>query len=522
MHMTAGRPWRGRVRAAVSVAVGLLLVGGTTTQAHADSTRSQEWFLDAMRAEKMWQTSTGKGITVAVIDTGVDPTNPDLKGRVLDGKDLAPSERPGDEHTDYEGHGTGMAGLIAGTGAYGGGKGAFGLAPGVKILPVRVPAETDDQMGFGRPAYFSKAIRDAADEHAQVINISMGSSVTTPELAAAVKYALDRGSLIFAAVGNEAEKGNPVLYPAGTPGVVGVASVGKNLRRSAFSGFGSQVDIAAPGEDMVHACGGKTGLCKTSGTSDATALASASAALIWAKHPDWTNNQVLRVMLNTIGGPTDGAKRNDSIGYGIVRPRIALENPGDPGPADVYPLPDLAAAASPSPTATATATATAPGAKGAGGADDTSPARGEAGASAGSADGDGDGPLWLGIGLAAVVVIGGAAAAFVLARKRRLSGAKVSREAAAAAASRYLNTVAYPDRAGSVTVLPEAGTEFAYGWAFRFEFREHSGARTQANPQSDYVIVVPHSGAAPHFPPPDIPTAQYMELCAGNGRHPAV
>ncbi|MEW2291957.1 type VII secretion-associated serine protease mycosin [Streptomyces sp. NPDC006743] len=497
-------------------ALGLLLVGGTAAEARADTTRSQQWFLDAMHAEDMWRASTGSGVTVAVIDTGVGLENPDLKGRVLDGKDLA-SQRGGDEHSDYDGHGTGMAGLIAGTGAYNGGKGAFGLAPGVKILPIRMPAQSDIN-GFAGPAYFSKAIRYAADSGARVINISMGARLGSPQLTAAVKYALARGSLIFAAVGNDGDKGNPVEYPAATPGVVGVAAVGKDLRRTAESEYGSQTDMAAPGAELVHACGGKTGLCKSHGTSGATALASASAALIWAKHPDWTNNQVLRVMLNTIGGPTDGAKRNDSIGYGIVRPRIALENPGDPGPADVYPLPDLAAAASPSPTATATA----PGAKGAGGADDTSSARGEAGASAGSADGDGDGPLWLGIGLAAVVVIGGAAAAFVLARKRRLSGAKVSREAAAAAASRYLNTVAYPDRAGSVTVLPEAGTEFAYGWAFRFEFREHSGARTQANPQSDYVIVVPHSGAAPHFPPPDIPTAQYMELCAGNGRHPAV
>lgn len=107
---------------------------------------------------------------------------------------------------------------------------------------------------------------------------------------------------------------------------------------------------------MVHACGTETGLCKSHGTSDATALASASAALIWSKHPTWTNNQVLRVMLNTIGAPTDGAKRNDSIGYGIVRPRIALQNPGDPGPADEYPLPDLAAAASASPSPQPSAT----------------------------------------------------------------------------------------------------------------------------------------------------------------------
>jgi subtilisin family serine protease len=84
--------------------------------------------------------------------------------------------------------------------------------------------------------------------------------------------------------------------------------VGKNLRRASFSEYGPQVDIAAPGEDMVHACGGNTGLCKTSGSSDAAALASASAALIWSKYLTWSNNQVLRVMLNTIGAPTDGGR----------------------------------------------------------------------------------------------------------------------------------------------------------------------------------------------------------------------
>ena len=155
-----------------------------------------------------------------------------------------------------------------------------------------------------------------------------------------MKYALDKGSLVFAAVGNYGNVDNEVEYPAATPGVVGVAAVGKDLHKTSESEYGPQVDVAAPGDDMVHACKSGTGLCTSHGTSDATALASASAALIWSKHPEWTNNQVLRVMLNTIGGPTDGAKRNDSIGYGIVRPRVALVNPGDPGPADVYPLPD--------------------------------------------------------------------------------------------------------------------------------------------------------------------------------------
>ncbi len=405
--MPISSTWHRGFRAVASAAIGLLLVGGTALQAHADSTRSQQWHLDAMGAQEMWRTSTGKGITVAVIDTGVDPDNPDLKGRVLDGKDFAPSSRAGDGHTDYNDHGTGTAGLIAGTGAYGGGKGAFGLAPGAKILPIRVPAETEDAMGFARPAYFSKAIRYAADADAKVINISMASVVSSPELTAAVKYALDRGALVFAAVGNEVDKGNPVLYPAATPGAVGVAAVGKNLRRASFSEYGPQVDMAAPGESMVHACGGKTGLCKTEGTSDATALASASAALIWSKHPNWTNNQVLRVMLNTIGAPTDGAKRNDSIGYGIVRPRVALQNPGDPGPADEYPLPDLAAAASASPSPGASTSVSA-----------SESQRAAVSKTAEAADKDSGTALWAVLGAVGAVVLMGAAVAFVVVRRR--------------------------------------------------------------------------------------------------------
>ncbi|MEU9197549.1 type VII secretion-associated serine protease mycosin [Streptomyces hundungensis] len=344
-----------RGSAAVSALCGLLLLDSAVTPAWADSMREKQWFLDAMKADDMWHTSRGTGITVAVIDSGVDSSNPDLAGRILPGRDFAQGQ-PGDEQTDLEGHGTGMAGLIAGTGARDGGFGAFGLAPGAKILPVRMPKSGDVNQAEGDKRFnvmASQAIRYAADHGARVINISLASAEGSPQLSASVKYALDKGSLVFAAVGNSGDSGNEVEYPAATPGVVGVGAVGKDLHRTAWSQYGPQVDMAAPGAEMVHACGGKTGLCKTDGTSDASALASASAALIWSKHPTWTNNQVLRVMLNTIGAPTDGSKRNDSIGYGIVRPRVALENPGDPGPADVYPLPDLIASAeSPAPNPT--------------------------------------------------------------------------------------------------------------------------------------------------------------------------
>ncbi|MGW2614413.1 type VII secretion-associated serine protease mycosin [Streptomyces sp. NPDC001500] len=418
-------------RAAASAVLGLLLVTAAGTLAHAESTREEQWFLDAMKADQMWQTSTGEGVTVAVIDTGVDPDNPDLKGRVLPGKDLAP-DQSGDEHTDYEGHGTGMGGLIAGTGAYGGGNGAFGLAPGAKILPIRLPnADTAANLAEAEERFnkaVAPAIRFAADKGVKVINISQAATEGSPQLTAAVKYALGKGSLIFAGVGNNGGGANEVMYPAATPGVVGVAAVGKDLRRTAESEHGPQVDMAAPGEDMVHACDSETGLCRGHGTSDASALASASAALIWAEHPAWTNNQILRVMLNTIGVPTDGAKRNDSIGYGIVRPRIALQSPGDPGPADAYPLPDLAAAASKSPSPQTSETA---------GAD--APAKDDDSIATASASSHGSAP-WVALGTGAVVLLGAALAVSAVVRRRRAPAAALPTPASAAGQFPHVTT----------------------------------------------------------------------------------
>ncbi|MFF3352488.1 type VII secretion-associated serine protease mycosin [Streptomyces sp. NPDC002917] len=405
-----------RQRTTVSTVLGLLLVAVAATPAHADSVRSKQWHLDAMKAEEMWETSTGDGVTVAVIDSGVDATNPDLAGQVLKGLNLEHNVS-GDEFKDYNGHGTGMAGIIAGTGKSRGGDGAFGLAPGAKILPIRIfdstkaanQASADRQFNRDAPA----AIRYAVDHGAKIVNISLGHETGSQQLTSAVKYALDKGSLIFAAVGNSGDKANLVEYPAGTPGVVGVGAIGEDLRKTDESQYGGQVDLSAPGEDVVYACAGETGVCRGHGTSDATAIASASAALIWSKHPDWTNNQVLRVMLNTAGGPTSGAERTDYIGYGVVRPRIALKTPGDPGPANEYPLPDLAAAESAQPSAK-------PSQATGSSENDDKPA------TAAPASGtDSNTGLWIGVGIGVAALIGAAVTALAIRSRRRKAAAAV-------------------------------------------------------------------------------------------------
>ncbi|MEV7196110.1 type VII secretion-associated serine protease mycosin [Streptomyces sp. NPDC093510] len=410
-----------RSKVALSAAMVLLMAGIAPAPAHADTVRSRQWHLDAMHAEEMWKTSTGRGMTVAVIDSGVDDSVADLRGQVLDGKDF--SGLPGDETSDRASHGTGIAALIAGTGARGKISGSYGLAPGTKILPIRMPygsersGQPDQLSGYARD--MARAIRYAADSDAQILNISMGgsnrrglSNANTPELSAAVKYAIGKGKLIFAAVGNSAHKDNAVEYPAATPGVVGVGAINRQVARTKESQWGPQVDMVAPGDNIWNACAGGTELCKGHGTSASSALASASAALIWSKHPKWTNNQVLRVMINTMQGNDDGWTRDDSVGYGAVRPRIALKNPGDPGPADEYPLPDLAAAARyPSPKAS--------GSEGVAGSDKradkeaSSPASAESGAK--SEDGS---TTWFTAGIAAAAFLGIAAAAAVM-RSRR-------------------------------------------------------------------------------------------------------
>ncbi|MEW2635868.1 type VII secretion-associated serine protease mycosin [Streptomyces sp. NPDC048389] len=412
--MPASTKRRARTRAVASTLLTMVLAG-IAVPAHADSIRSQQWHLNAMGAEEIWKISTGKGVTVAVIDTGVNAANGDLRGGVLKGKDLAPAES-GDEWTDYDGHGTGMAGIIAGAGSSAGGDGAFGLAPGTKILPVRMPeeerlankAEANEQFNVVAP----EAIRYAVDAGAKVINMSMAVDQGSPQLTAAVRYANEKGSLVFAGTGNDGLKQE--MYPASTPGVVAVGALGKDLKRAKFSHYGPQVDVAAPGVDILQACHDNE-ICKGEGTSAATAIASATAALIWSKHPEWTNNQVLRVMLNTISGPTSGNKRNDHIGYGALRPLRALMTPGDPGPADQYPLPDFTYQDTKPPSS-----------------EPSSPAEASAHPTAAPTASDGDSgttTVWIATGIGAVVVGGAVAALAVRARRRRAAEATAGNSA---------------------------------------------------------------------------------------------
>ncbi|MFE3221372.1 S8 family serine peptidase [Streptomyces antimycoticus] len=361
-----------------------------------------------MGADQMWRTSTGKGVTVAVLDTGVDRSLPELRGQVLEGKDF--SYKPKGATVDTSGHGTDMAAVIAGTGRSGG---IQGLAPGVKVLPVK----TGSGPGFGDLAStYLKAMRYAIKHGARVINLS--ETILSPLSEGDEKKLQDgldeiskNDALIFAGTGNDADSGNFAGYPSTLPGAVGVASVNQSGTVSNFSTHGPQVALAAPGEGIPGHCKDGGGWCEQSGTSYATAIASASAALIWSAHPKWTANQVLRVMMQTASKPK-GKVPSEYIGYGIVRPaQVLLDGKGDPGAADVNPLfpkymPGKETSVSPSaPSKSDTASAT-PNAQ----AD-------KPGSSAKGDDGNGNTLIYVGVGVAAVLALGGGG--LVWARQRR-------------------------------------------------------------------------------------------------------
>ncbi|WP_367123979.1 S8 family serine peptidase [Streptomyces phytohabitans] len=381
-------------------------LAGVAPNAAADS-GPEQWYLKAMQAEKIWKVSRGEGITVAVVDTGVNDSTASLQGQVLPGKDL--SDDPGDENDDSDGHGTTLAELIAGTGDDGG---IRGLAPGAKIVPVRAGLrKRGEKLDWSKSGNIHEAIRAAAETKAQIINLSFGAPSYTPMIEDAIKYAADKGKLIFVSAGNDGNGKNERNYPASFDQVVAVSAVNESAKAADFSQHRDYVDLAAPGVNIPGWCAGNFEHYCTGeqGTSQAAALASASAALIWSKHKDWTANQVLRVMLETAGKPKDGKVPSTYLGYGVVRPNdVLLDGKGDPGDPDKNPLARKYRLESPSPTPSST-----------GDANHHDKGAAEKVNVAESSESDGDSNLGLIIGTgAAVAVLAGGAFAFMRMRRK--------------------------------------------------------------------------------------------------------
>lgn len=313
-----------------AVVAGALLLT-TAPAASADQVREDQWPLKAFLAEEIWKISQGEGVTVAVIDDGVDASHPDLKDNVLTekGKDFIDGD--GDPSPEgFDDHGTAMASIIAGHGhGPNSSEGVMGLAPRAKILPIR---------DFGEGAEgFGPSIRYAVDQGASVINISQeGTPAGKPELEA-IAYALKKGVLVVAGSGNSGKGPEYEAYPAYYPGVVAVGGVTSKGEIWENSNYSPHILLTAPATGVVTGGGGTEDFpySKGDGTSNSTAYVSAAAALLMAKFPDLTPGQIVNRLVKTAGLPSsakDVSLPDERYGYGFIQPLAALKRDIAPGP----------------------------------------------------------------------------------------------------------------------------------------------------------------------------------------------
>ncbi|MDP4510611.1 S8 family serine peptidase [Nonomuraea turcica] len=314
-----------------AIAATLLVFAGPS----ADPVREQQqWVLDALNVQQAWTVTKGAGVTVAVVDSGVDAEVKELKGRVSAGPDMTSGSivrniPPGR-------HGTAMAGLIAGSGED---DGLVGVAPEARILSLPMVTDDEPDMEFGVPPMedeqmaaespLARALRYAANHGAKVVSMSIGSYGPNKSEREAVSYALSKGVVLVAAVGNDGQTGyardkgtSYWSFPAGYPGVIGVAATDKQGRKATFSSDNLSVLVAAPGVE-VPVVKRKSGYELSEGTSSAAALVAGVAALIKSRYPSLPPEQVAQALsMSARGRPAAGY--DDQTGFGVVDAAAAL------------------------------------------------------------------------------------------------------------------------------------------------------------------------------------------------------
>jgi type VII secretion-associated serine protease mycosin len=351
-HKTRGARRRGRAHRAAAiamVALAVLAAGSPVPVAPAGSrvrvtpavlrtggvapgVRSAEQAqLRAVGATAAWSVARGGGVTVGVLDSGVDATVPDLTGSVIVGPDYTTGADPPGYQPPHL-HGTYIASIIAGHGSGpGDADGVIGVAPAATVLAIRVILD-DQEPGFA--AYHNdtndndsvgNGIRYAVRHGAGVINMSLGGDTPTRDLQAAIADAIAHGVVVVAAAGNDATSGSgftPYSYPASFPGVISVAAAGADGRRASFSDRNASVVLSAPGVNVVGAGPGGSYL-EGSGTSSASAIVAGVAALIRSRYPRLSPVQVELAMISSaIRRPAGGY--SPDVGFGDVNAPAAL------------------------------------------------------------------------------------------------------------------------------------------------------------------------------------------------------
>lgn len=295
-----------------------------------DPASGDQYYLKAIHAPRAWDFGTGsKAVTVAVIDSGADLNNPDLKGNIAD---TFNSDLDNTDVSDAEGHGSWTSGIIGALGnnnIYG-----SGLAWNAKIMVVR--ADSDDSPGSFTDSSLVKALHYATDKGARIINMSLGGTQDTKALREAVAYATDRGVLVIASSGNGGD--NVPNYPASYPKVISVGATGWLGQPASFSSYNSKVILSAPGVHICNTVRAAQFAC-LDGTSASAPVVTGVATLVMSINPTLSADQVKAILIASatpVPGKQPG-QRDDKYGYGIVdaatAARMAAANqfPGLPG-----------------------------------------------------------------------------------------------------------------------------------------------------------------------------------------------
>jgi len=245
-----------------------------------------QWHLPLMGTPTAWDVADGSGIVVAVLDTGVNPNHVDLSGQVLSGWNIVSSNT---DSADIHNHGTWVAGVVAAK--TNNGTGVASVAPGAKILPIRITNSSD---GWAYISDMARAITWAADHGARVANVSYGGAAGSLSVANAASYMMGRGGVVTISAGNDNKDygyGNYAsLFVAG-------ATTSSDARAS-YSSFGNFVDISAPGSSIYTTARGG-GYNYVSGTSFASPNTAGVAALVMAANPELLPTDVMAVITNT-------------------------------------------------------------------------------------------------------------------------------------------------------------------------------------------------------------------------------
>lgn len=271
-----------------------------------------QWYLSKIQAPTAWDLTTGApGVIVAVLDSGVRASHPDLAGKVLAGRDFI----DGDSNpTDENGHGTAVAGLIGA--ATGNGMGMASVAWKTSILPVRVLSKD----GSGSHSGIAEGIVWATDQGANVINLSLGGTGSSSTLQNAINYAWSKGVVIVAAAGNNGD--SVPCYPAACTNVVAVSATNSSDARTDWSNYGSYVDIAAPGANILT-LSGSSGYAAMDGTSFSSPVTAGVVALMRAANPTLSNANLVNALLANADDLGASGKDYD-FGHGRVNARRAV------------------------------------------------------------------------------------------------------------------------------------------------------------------------------------------------------